>query len=142
MESKGVAPMIRLSRYDDVGKLIVRLTVGVLILFHGIHKVLNPASLNSIRNMLVSANLPSLLAYGVYVGEVVGALMVILGVYSRIGGLLIAGNMLFALGLAHRAQIFTLTSTGGWALELQAFFLLSGLAIVFLGSGRMAVKPD
>lgn len=134
--------MLKLSRYDDLGKLILRLAVGVLILFHGVHKVLNAGSLDSIRKMLVSANLPSLLAYGVYLGEVVGAVMVILGVYSRIGGLLIAGNMLFAVGLAHRAQVFTLTSTGGWALELQAFFLLSGLAIVFLGSGRVAVKPD
>jgi putative oxidoreductase len=134
--------MIKLSRYDDLGKLIVRLAVGVLMLFHGMHKVLNPGSLDSIRKMLVSANLPSFLAYGVYLGEVVGALMVILGVYSRLGGLFIAGNMLFALGLAHRAQIFTLTSTGGWALELQAFFLFAGLAIIFLGSGHLAVKPD
>jgi putative oxidoreductase len=68
--------------------------------------------------------------------------MVILGIYSRIGGLLIAGNMLFALGLAHRAQFFTLTNMGGWALELQAFFLFPGLAIVLLGSGRLALKPD
>jgi putative oxidoreductase len=134
--------MIKLSRYDDLGKLIVRLAVGVLMLFHGMHKVLNPGSLDSIRKMLVSANLPSFLAYGAYLGEVVGALMVILGVYSRLGGLFIAGNMLFALGLAHRAQIFTLTNTGGWALELQAFFLFAGLAIIFLGSGRLAVKPD
>jgi len=97
--------MLKLSRYDDLGKLIVRLMVGVLILFHGVHKVLNPGSLDSIRKMLISANLPSLLAYGVYLGEIVGALMVILGTYSRIGGLLIAGNMLFALGLAHRASL-------------------------------------
>ncbi|WON73771.1 DoxX family protein [Nitrosospira sp. Is2] len=134
--------MLKLSRYDDLGKLIVRLMVGVLILFHGVHKVLNSGSLDSIRKMLVSSNLPSFLAYGVYLGEVVGAVMVILGVYSRIGGLFIAGNMLFALGLAHRSQVFALTNTGGWTLELQAFFLLSGLAIVFLGSGRLAVKPD
>jgi putative oxidoreductase len=141
-KSKEVTPMLKLSRYDDFGKLIVRLMVGVLILFHGVHKILNPGSLDSIRKMLISANLPSLLAYGVYLGEIVGALMVILGAYSRIGGLLIAGNMLFALGLAHRAQVFSLTNTGGWSLELQAFFLLSGLAIIFLGSGRLALKPD
>lgn len=83
-----------------------------------------------------------MLAYDVYFGEVVGALMVIFGIYSRIGGLLIAGNMLFALALAHRAQIFTLTNMGSWALELQGLFLLSGLAIIFLGSGRLALKPD
>ena len=134
--------MLNQPRFDDIGKLIVRMMVGVLMLLHGVHKILNPGSLDSIRNMLASISLPSLLAYGVYFGEVVGALMVILGIYSRIGGLLIAGNMLFALALAHRAQIFTLTNMGGWALELQGFFLLSGLAIIFLGSGRFASKPD
>ena len=134
--------MLNQSRFDDIGKLIVRMMAGVLMLLHGLHKILNPGSLDSIRNMLASISLPSLLAYGVYFGEVVGALMVILGIYSRIGGLLIAGNMLFALALAHRAQIFTLTNMGGWALELQGFFLLSGLAIIFLGSGRFALKPD
>lgn len=134
--------MLNQSRFDNIGKLIVRMMVGVLMLLHGLHKILNPGSLDSIRNMLASISLPSLLAYGVYLGEVVGALMVILGIYSRIGGLLIAGNMLFALALAHRAQIFTLTNMGGWALELQGFFLLSGLAIIFLGSGRLALKPD
>ncbi|MEO6823853.1 MAG: DoxX family protein [Nitrosospira sp.] len=134
--------MLNQSRFDDIGKLIVRMMVGVLILLHGVHKILNPGSLDSIRNMLASISLPSLLAYGVYFGEVVGALMVILGIYSRIGGLLIAGNMLLALALAHRALIFTLTNMGGWTLELQGFFLLSGLAIIFLGSGRFALKRD
>ncbi|WP_025039734.1 DoxX family protein [Nitrosospira briensis] len=134
--------MLNQSRFDDIGKLIVRMMVGVLILLHGVHKILNPGSLDSIRNMLVSISLPSLLAYGVYFGEVVGAMMIILGVYSRVGGLLIAGNMLFALALAHRAELFTLTAMGGWALELQGFFLFSGLAIIFFGSGRFALKPD
>lgn len=110
--------MLNQSRFDNIGKLIVRMMVGVLMLLQGLHKILNPGSLDSIRNMLASISLPSLLAYGVYLGEVVGALMVILGIYSRIGGLLIASNMLFALALAHRAQIFTLTNMGGWALEL------------------------
>ena len=134
--------MLKQSRLDDVGKLTLRLMVGILILLHGAHKLLHPDALGSIRGMLGSAGLPSLLAYGVYLGEVAGALMVILGIYSRLGGFFIAGNMLFAIGLAHRAQIFTLTNTGGWALELQGFFLFSGLALIFLGSGRLALRPD
>lgn len=134
--------MQNLSRYDDLGKLVVRLMAGGLILFHGVHKILNPGSLDFIRTLLSSMSLPTALAYGVYLGEVVAAVMVILGIYSRIGGLLIIGNMLFALVLAHRAEMFALTDTGGWALELQAFFLFSGLAILLLGSGRLALKPD
>lgn len=127
---------------DALGKLILRLTVGFLILLHGIFKILNPGSLDFIKIQLAGINLPTVLAYGVYVGEVVAPLMIILGIFSRLGGLLVFGNMLFALVLAHRSQLFTLTGNGGWALELQGFYLFSGLAILFLGSGRMAVRPD
>ena len=129
-------------RNDALGKLILRVTVGVLILFHGVHKILHPASLDFISKQLASINLPAALAYGVYVGEVIAPLMVILGFFSRLGGLLIFGNMIFALVLAHRDQLFTLTNTGGWALELQGFYLFSGLTILFLGSGKMAMRPD
>ncbi len=129
-------------RNDNLGKLILRLTVGILILFHGVFKLLHPGSLDSISKMLASLDLPQAFAYGVFIGEVIAPIMVIVGFYSRIGGLLIFGNMIFALILAHRAQLFTLTANGGWALELQGFYLFSGLAVLFLGSGRMALKPD
>ena len=129
-------------RNDDLGKLILRLTVGVLMLFHGLHKILNPESLDFISKQLTGIDLPPVLAYGVYLGEVVAALMVIFGFFSRLGGLLIVGNMIFALVLAHSDQLFTFTKTGGWALELQGFYLFSGLAIFFLGSGRWAIRPE
>jgi len=35
-----------------------------------------------------------------------------------------------------------LIAQGGWALELQGFFLFTGLAIACLGSGRYALRPD
>lgn len=68
--------------------------------------------------------------------------MIILGVFSRIGGLLVVINMIVAVLLAHTAQILTMGKSGGWALELQGFYLFCGLAIYFLGSGKFAVKPD
>jgi putative oxidoreductase len=76
------------------------------------------------------------------VGDVVAALMVVLRVYSRAGDLLLAHNMLFALVLVHRADLFTLTKMGGWALTLQGIYLFSGLAILLLRRGRLAIKPD
>ena len=127
---------------DAFGKLIIRLTVGILMLFHGVAKVLNPDSLGFIRSMLEGVDLPAALAYGVYVGEIIAPLMVILGIYSRLGGLIMAVNMLFAIWLAHSGDIYSLTAHGGWALELQGFYLFCSLAIIFLGSGRYAVKPD
>jgi putative oxidoreductase len=134
--------MTNLLQNDAFGKLVIRLTVGLLILFHGVNKVLNPDSLGFIRSMLEGAGLPAELAYGVYVGEVIAPLMIVLGIYCRLGGLLVAVNMLFALWLAHADDIFTLSDHGGWALELQGFYLFTALALVFLGSGRYAIKPD
>lgn len=127
---------------DAVGKLTLRLTVGILVLFHGIHKILNPGSLDFISSLLADVSLPQALAYGVYLGEVIAPLMIIFGIFSRIGGLLVFGNIIFAIGLAHRGELFAFTDHGGHALELQIFFLLTGLAVFFLGSGRFAIKPD
>jgi hypothetical protein len=60
---------------------------------------------------------------GVGSGEVVAALVVILGVYSDVGGLLIAGNMLFGLALAHRAAKSNGSSEqhSTWRLVIQRF---------------------
>lgn len=127
---------------DAVGKLVLRLAAGGLILFHGLSKLLNPSSLEGIAGMVAGAGLPAVLGYGVLLGEVVGPLLILLGVFSRIGGLLVAINMLFALYLAHLGDIFALTKNGGWAIELQMYFLLGGIAVLFLGSGRFAIRPD
>lgn len=128
---------------DDVGKLIVRLMVAVLILFHGVGKVLNPiGTLGFLQSSLAQHGLPGFIAYGVFLGEFVGPILILLGVFSRIGGAFVVINMLFAIGLMHMGQLFSLTDSGTYALETQMFFLFSGLAVVFLGSGRFALRED
>jgi len=127
---------------DALGKLILRLTLGGLILFHGVSKVLNPAAIDGISKNLATMGLPGAFGYAVYLGEVLAPLLILLGLYSRVGGLLVMINMIFAVLLNHTAQLMTLSKSGGWALELQGFYFLCGLAVFFLGSGRFAVKPD
>lgn len=126
----------------SIGKLVLRLTVGVLMLFHGVAKILHQGSLEHIGNNLSNLGIPSAIAYGVYIGEVIAPLMVIAGYKTRIGGLIIVVNMIIAVGLVHSGHIFSLGKHGGWMLELQAFYLLGGLSIVLLGSGKFAIKPD
>jgi putative oxidoreductase len=134
--------MIGILHNNAVGVLVLRLTVGVLMLFHGISKVMHPGSVDFIGNTLSSAGLPSFIAYGVYIGEVVAPLMIVLGIHCRYGALILAANMVIAIMLVHTNDIFLLTEHGGWRLELQGFYMFSALAIVFLGSGRIAIKPD
>ncbi|MDT8281236.1 MAG: DoxX family protein [Gammaproteobacteria bacterium] len=127
---------------SDTGKLILRSCVGGLMLFHGVAKVMHPGALDFIAGMLAGYSLPAILAYGVYIGEVLAPLMVIAGYKARLGGILIAVNMLFALALAHTGDIFSLSEHGGWMIELQIFYLLTAVSVAFLGSGSLAVKPD
>ncbi len=123
---------------DDAGKLILRLTLGILMLLHGIAKI--SGGVDGLEKMVAGAGLPSVLAYGVYVGEVLAPLLVIFGFYARFGAAIIVVNMLFAIFLAHRTDLFLLTRTGGWALELQGFFLFTALALVFMGPGRYGIN--
>lgn len=122
----------------DLGKLIIRLTLGGLLLFHGIAKLLN--GVGFIEGELASHGLPGFLAYGVFVGELIAPLMVILGYQTRIGALLIVFNMLVAIALVHGNELLALGRSGGWALELQAFFLFTAVAVIFLGPGRYKLK--
>ncbi|KRW69736.1 DoxX family protein [Stutzerimonas nitrititolerans] len=122
---------------DAMGKLVLRLSVGVLMLLHGIFKLQN--GVGGIAGMLGSQGLPGFLAYGVYLGEVVGPVLVIIGLYTRVGAVLIIGNMLVALALAHSQELFSLGSMGGWALELQGMFLFGAVAIALLGAGKYSV---
>ena len=127
---------------DALGKLVLRLTVGILMLFHGAAKIMHPGTVDYIGGVLSNAGLPSFLAYGVYLGEVIAPLMLILGIYSRYAAMIDVVNMLFAIGLIHSGEIFLLTDQGGWRLELQGFYLFGAIAIMFLGSGSQAIKPD
>ena len=122
----------------DTGKLILRLALGILILLHGIAKL--TGGIDPIVGMVAKAGLPGALGYLVYVGEVVAPIMVILGVLTRPAALVIAINMVVAVGLAHAAQLFELGKQGGWALELQGMYFFTALAIAMIGAGRFAVQ--
>src|SRR5690606_10420976 len=108
-----------------------------LVLLHGLAKL--SGGVGGISGMLSSHGLPGFLAYGAYIGEVIGPLLVILGIYSRLGGLLIAINMVVAIFLAHMGQLVSMTPQGGWALELQGMFLFGALAVAFMGAGRFGL---
>ncbi len=123
---------------DDVGKLILRLTLGILFLLHGIAKL--RGGVGGIQGMLEAQGLPAILAYGAYLGEVLGPALLLLGWYARVGAGLITVNMVFAIGLASRDQLLQLNEFGGWALELEGMFLFTAIALIFTGPGRFGIN--
>jgi len=126
-------------RSDDTGKLVLRLAVGILILLHGLSKIFG-GGVGGIGGMLASHGVPGVLAYLVYVGEVLAPVLLIAGIYTRPAAWIVVINMLVAIWLAHAHQLFSLNAkTGGWTLELQGMFLFGALAVALLGAGRFSV---
>ncbi|KQY00887.1 GntR family transcriptional regulator [Massilia sp. Root133] len=125
------------NQMDDGGKLLLRAVLAVLILFHGVSKLIG--GVGFIGGMLAKAGLPGALAYLVYIGEVIAPLLILFGVFTRAAALVVAVNMIVALLLVHTSQFFTLSDTGGWALELQGMYLGVAVAIALLGAGRYSV---
>ncbi|HSQ11171.1 MAG TPA: DoxX family protein [Burkholderiaceae bacterium] len=116
------------------GVLLLRFTVAGLMLFHGIAKLRN--GLEGIESLLAGVGLPVWLSYGVLVGEVLAPLLVLAGLWVRPAALVMAFTMVVAVGLAHPTQLFTMGRSGGYGLELQAFFLFCSVAIALLVDRR------
>jgi putative oxidoreductase len=125
------------TKTEDGGKLVLRVLLAVLILFHGVSKLIG--GVGFITGMLAKAGLPGALGYLVYVGEVIAPLLLLFGVFTRAAALVVVVNMIVALMLVHTRQFFTLNDTGGWALELQAMYLGAAVAVALLGAGRYSV---
>jgi putative oxidoreductase len=122
---------------EDTARLLLRLAVGGLMLFHGVHKVRH--GVDWMCPLLEARGLPTFMTYGSYLGEVAAPLLILAGGLTRLASLTVAGTMVMAVFLALSSQVFALNQSGGWALELNAFFFLGALALTLLGPGRLSV---
>ena len=123
---------------ENLGRLLVRLPVGFLILFH-VNSFIHGDPGMPMR--VAAWGLPSFFAYIGASMEGIGAILVILGVYARVGGLLIGIFMVAAIIMAHSGfmgQPLHLFMTGPapagdvndhYFLETQTFYLLGGFAV-------------
>ena len=129
--------MLSNSGKEELAKLLLRVTVGVLMLFHGISKILHGVS--PIEGMFINAGLPGFIAYGAYLGEVIAPLMLIAGFRVKIASLFVMMTMCGAIALAHSGDIFVVTKHGAWGIELQMFYLMSSLTILIQGAGKYSI---
>jgi putative oxidoreductase len=123
--------------HEDAGKLLLRLAVGGLMLFHGLHKLID--GVDGISGMLVAKGVPGFIAYGVLVGEVVAPCLLILGVLTRPAALVLAFTMAVAWLMIGTGKTFALDAVGAWAIESLVYFFIGALAIALLGAGRYSL---
>ncbi len=121
-----------ISKNTDLGLLVLRISLGGLMLFHGIAKLQHGIS------FLVDSM--GAFGYAVYIGEVVAPLLILLGWRTRIASVLLAVNCLVAIGFAHAGDLFSISEHGGYANELLMLYLLGSIALFFTGGGKHAVS--
>lgn len=123
---------------EDFGKLVLRLGVGGMLLFHGVHKLLT--GLDPVKTLLSAHGLPDALAYIAYLGEIVGPLLVLLGLFTRAGAFLIILEILALMVLGGVPRLLRLSADGAYGLEAEALYVCGALALLLAGGGRFGLS--
>lgn len=117
-----------LNRYQPYAIGLLRVVAGLLYFEHGTQKAFNfpipgPETLSGLA--MASAAL-----------EVVGGILIILGLFTRPVAFVLAGHMAFAYFLAHFPQSFYPVANGGDAAVLFCFVFLT---LVATGAGAFSI---
>ncbi|AXB57537.1 DoxX family protein [Flavobacterium fluviale] len=121
-----------ISKNTDLGLLLLRISVGGLMLFHGVAKLIHGISF-LVENM-------GAFGYAVYIGEVLAPIAILIGFRTRIAAVLLAITCVVAIATAHAQDIFSISEHGGYANELLMLYLLGSVALFFTGAGKYAVS--
>ncbi|MBE8162603.1 MAG: DoxX family protein [Bdellovibrionaceae bacterium] len=122
---------------EAIAKFLLRVSVGGMMLPHGLGKI--QGGIAFIKSIVVKAGLPEFFAYGIFIGEVVAPLLLIIGYKTKWAGYLLSFNILVATILVHSGDILTLSPNGSWAIEIQMFYIVTGLVIALLGAGKFSI---
>jgi|SRR6266478_2658716 len=124
------------SRHVDIAAGLLRTGLGVMFIAHALLKYF-VFTLPGTVQYFESIGLPGALAYATIAAELVGGVLLILGVYTRVVALVLLPILLGALWAHfHNGWLFT-APKGGW--EYPAFLALVAIVVGFLGGGRYAL---
>jgi putative oxidoreductase len=118
----------------DLGLLILRVVLGIIMIYHGWPKLTNlGGTIEGFAGMGIPV--PALSATFAMVAEFFGGLLILAGVLTDVAGLLFAIDMLGAIIFVHAKNGFPVDKGGfEWPLALLAM----ALAIALAGPGRYA----
>jgi len=127
------------TRTTPYAALLMRLSLGILFLAHFGLKffVFTPAGT---AKFFASLGLPGGLAYLTMAIELIGAIALILGIYTRIVAVVLIPVLLGAIVTVHGPAGFFFTNpNGGW--EFPAFWIIGLIVLALTGDGKFALKP-
>jgi putative oxidoreductase len=120
-------------RLASLGLLLLRLSVGVMMIHHGQEKLADPQQFASTYVASLHLPFPLFFAYAAGFSELIGSWLVIFGLLTPLGALALTGTMAVAA--------YQHISTAGlniYVLELVALYLGGSLALLLVGPGRFS----
>jgi putative oxidoreductase len=128
------------ARLSEVAFLVVRVIVGIIIAAHGWQKltVIGPANFGQDLLAQSGVPLPIFMGYVVTCTEVIGGILLIVGLLSRLVALLLTINLVIAT-LMVNVHVGLLSSTDGVGAELPLALIAGFLAILLAGPGRLSL---
>ena len=121
----------------EIGALVLRLTLGAMYIAHALLKIVVFTPTGTVA-FFVSQGFPGWTAYAVIAAELVGGVLLILGVQARLVALalvpVLAGAVLVHLP---NGWVFS-AANGGW--EYPAFLIAASLVQALIGEGAYAVR--
>jgi putative oxidoreductase len=122
----------------DYGIALLRITLGALILVHGLIKIFVFTPAGTV-GFFASLGLPAIAAYATMLLEAGGGLALILGVFTRWIALAQAALLVGTIVTVHGANGFSFAAKGGgW--EYPAVWALALVALALLGNGAFALN--
>jgi len=123
------------SRNSDYAALVLRVSLGVMFIAHALLKYF-VFTLPGTAQFFASLGLPGVLGYVTFAAELVGGILLIAGVRTRIVALALVPVLLGATW-AHAGNGWLFTSpNGGW--EYPAFWTVALFVQALLGDGAFA----
>lgn len=123
---------------QHIGLLILRVSIALTMLVYGITKLI--FGIDFITGLLDQYGLPSFIGYGVFIGEILAPILIIIGYRTKLVGLVFAINCFVAIVMVQLPNLLKLNESGGWAIGPIFIYMMFGIALFFTGAGMYALS--
>jgi len=130
----------------DTAILALRVVSGLIFIPHGVTKVFGSGGVAKFASGLPSYGIPTALGYVAAYSELIGGILLVIGLLTRIDALFLAGTMFVAAFVVQLPDVFHDPDAGAnkvfaaiRAMETPLSILAAMLALILMGGGRYSI---
>ena len=125
--------LAQLLQYNDVGLLLLRITIAIIFLYHGLPKLSKAKAMSAMMGM------PAGMIFMLGMVEILASLGISFGVFTQVSALFLAIVMVGAIGMkAMKWYVpFAAMDKTGW--EFDLILLFASIAVLLGGGGSIGI---